>query len=273
MQPRSRRTLPLAIILLLALAATAYYIVKHQPPESAPLVTSSPNAPLLSRPSPTPSPSPAPETSAASSEQTPVPVARPAAVTPAEIPKEIAGRPVINVYEDVSLDQIPTGHKAINFRTLEGLDSTAELEGVVLNENGLQLDPTFMAGEGPHMGIFTSPPAEPEFLVNAAGPQWKENLPQGTTLQIEFSFSLDQQNWTEWYPVEVDPHSDPAQFYPDGRPNPNFGFTIGTLVIPGTGTERYSYYRYRAILSSEINGASPTLTDLRLTYMDSTGLN
>ncbi|MFH0792738.1 MAG: hypothetical protein V2A74_01755 [bacterium] len=183
---------------------------------------------------------------------------------------EIGGHRVINPWEQVSLDEIPTGHKVIDFRTLDGLDEGGELDGVVLTDKGLQLDPQFDPGEGPRIGTYTSPPLEPEFLVNAAGPQWKEEIPKETTLQIELSFSLEGQNWTQWYRVEVDPHGAPEQYYPDGRPNPNFGYVIGNLIIPGTGTERFAYYRYRLILSSGQSSVSPTLTNLRLTYMDST---
>lgn len=144
------------------------------------------------------------------------------------------------------------------FTKLENVESTAE---------GFRLA---KAADGSHtiVGVLQSVPIPTEIPANAVGVHWRETVPEGTEIKVEVSSSSNGGNWTEWQTVEVDDDSEVSPVFPDGRPNPNFGDTIGTLI--SRTDNRAAFYRYRVTLSTEQGDKSPTLQRVALTYQDST---
>ncbi len=139
-------------------------------------------------------------------------------------------------------------------------------DDVELTERGVEL-PAPGGLEGVRAGRLRSSSETFEFAANAVTVLWKEDRPPGTDVLIEISVSKDGAQWERWYTVEEDPHATIRERYPDGRPNPNHGFTAGGLL--SWGLERYGFFRYRITLASEVE-ASPSVSALRLFYQDST---
>lgn len=142
----------------------------------------------------------------------------------------------------------------------------ALLENVEPTHDGFQLkkksDGTF-----PASGTIQSSPIPTEISINAFGPHWLQHTPEATGVKFEVASSSDGQSWTEWHPVQVDPHADSPPELQDGTPNPNHGHTFGTLVsrTDNSGT----YLRYRITLTTEKPEVSPALERIAITYMDS----
>jgi hypothetical protein len=166
-------------------------------------------------------------------------------------------------------EEQPRKHHLLSFRDLDQLPAGYVLSGIRLTDQGFQLDPPKPGEEGvPRIGTLESPPFQLEFPSNAVSPLWKEDLPEGTTLFLEVAVSPDGENWSLWHPIEPDDDAGTiAEFYPDGRPNPNAGFTAGGLLF--WGNRQWTFYRFRATLSSEVP-QSPTFSGFHLFYQDST---
>lgn len=138
-------------------------------------------------------------------------------------------------------------------------------KGLQSNANGVELD---MAGDELRTGHLEGL-LEAAFPFNAVHVLWRDQRPVGSDIEMEVAASPDGQNWTRWLSVHEDPHSVDGirKNYPDGRPNPNFGYTVGGMV--SWGLERYTFLRYRVTLAAEGN-AVPALHALRFFYQDST---
>jgi len=157
----------------------------------------------------------------------------------------------------------------MNFKGISHLPDGYELEDLELTEKGIMLKP-LAQGEGvkPRYGVLNSPPEKMEFPSNAVSSFWKEEVAEGTSVFVEVSVSPDGESWGIWNPIYVDEDAgDPAEFYPDGTLNPNFGFRPGGVLC--WGLTQYNYFRYRITLYSEVHG-SPILSGFRLLYQDST---
>lgn len=151
------------------------------------------------------------------------------------------------------------------FAGLEALPEGFMLEGLVLTERGIELSP----GDGPRQGAITSPNEITEFPGNSFAPLWRQQLADGTRIDVEFALSPDGVEWGPWTRVIADDeaHGEISPTYPDGSPNPFFGYQPGGLF--NWGAERWEAFRYRMVLSSE-NSASPVLEAVRFFYQDST---
>lgn len=164
----------------------------------------------------------------------------------------------------------PRAFMTMDFRNLESPPPGYRLENVVLSPDGFTLPPPEPGKENqPRMGVIESPPQMFDFFSNAVAPLWKENLPDGTDMFVEMSVSPDGIYWGPWQWVEIDEDSagQISPTYPDGRPNPNYGYTPGTMLA--WGLTQWGYVRYRVRLYSE-GPASPVLSAFRLFYQDST---
>lgn len=142
-----------------------------------------------------------------------------------------------------------------------------ELHNVRLTERGFELEPG-EAGQ-PRVGMVQSPPMPFDFNSNAFAPMWVEDLPEGTSVLVEVAVSPDGENWGMWHQADVDHDSygQVSEFYPDGSPNPNYGYTPGGNFIWGDMT--WKYFRYNIALYSE-TGESPSVSSFRGFYQDST---
>jgi len=164
----------------------------------------------------------------------------------------------------------PRKFYALDFRNLGELPKGLAMENLKLTDNGIELPPPKEGEEGkPRTGILESPLQEMDFPSNAISPLWLEKIPDGTTIFVEFSMSPDGDNWGIWHPVEVDEDSvgQIEEFYPDGRPNPNYGYTPGGVF--SWGLKQWKYFKYRVTLYSETKD-SPLLSGVRFFYQDST---
>jgi hypothetical protein len=142
------------------------------------------------------------------------------------------------------------------------------LHNVRLTERGFELEGGGRAGE-PRIGMIESPPLPLDFPSNAVAPSWIDDLPEGTSVLIEISVSPDGENWGMWHAADVDHDSfgQVSPTYPDGSPNPNYGYTPGGLFI--WGNLLWTHWRYTIALYSD-SQESPSVSSLRMFYQDST---
>lgn len=190
-----------------------------------------------------------------------------------EVRREFVGRmdpatsaPVFSV----DPENQPRAFMSMDFRDLDGPPPGYRLENVVLTPEGFTLPPPEPGKENqPRMGVIESPPHMLDFFSNAVAPLWKEKLPDGTDMFVEMSVSPDGVHWGPWQWVEIDEDSagQISPTYPDGRPNPNYGYTPGTMLA--WGLTQWGYVRYRVRLYSE-GPASPVLSAFRMFIQDST---
>ena len=155
------------------------------------------------------------------------------------------------------------------FEEYNSLPEGFKTEDVQLTENGIELEP-LAPGEDPRprYGTIESPPQQTDFPSNALSPMWKQDVSEGTSLFVEVTVSPNGEDWGIWHPAyQDDDASMPAEFYPDGRPNPNYGHVPGGVFF--WGNRQYNYFRYRVTLYSEVED-SPVLEGLRIFYQDST---
>jgi hypothetical protein len=166
--------------------------------------------------------------------------------------------PVQNAISSYHVDDFRSTGKAFEGYKFDGLKQTAD--GITLADR----DPN---SSGTRSGVLESPSLKLEFPSNLVGPIWRTKMPEGTELKMEVAVSADGKDWSPWFTCEADDGAAPEPNYPDGRPNPNYGATIGTHV--GTGLKLYPYVRYRLTMSSGTE-QSPLLQELRLYHVDAT---
>lgn len=162
----------------------------------------------------------------------------------------------------------PITHWVRHYRPGE-LDEGYTLNNVELADCGFVLANAPPGHEGPRVGFVESPPIESDFPFNGIAPQWIHDLPEGTSMLVELQFSPDGENWTGWYPTEVDHTFIDAvpEFLEDGSPNPAYGYAIGGLVSWGDGL--WTHVRYSIALYSETDD-TPCLSTQRFFVNDST---
>lgn len=166
-----------------------------------------------------------------------------AAVVPA------AGATTLDLRYDVARGGLPAG----------------ELEAVAVDSRGLVLSGL---GAGGRSGRYRSDPIEAPFAFTAVGPHWRAVVPPGTGLTLELSTSADGDSWSPFHRVMADEHLVPTERYPDGRPNPNYGDTMGGLTHRSRGDGRW--VRLRVTLERDsLADLGPALERLTLTFIDS----
>ncbi len=144
------------------------------------------------------------------------------------------------------------------------------VDNLRLTRNGFELPPVQAGDEGkPRVGILESPPHRMDFSSNAVSALWKEQLEGDSDIIVELAVSPNGEDWSNWYVAEPDYHSvgNIRETYPDGSPNPNYGFIPSGVMDWGVNT--WDYFRYRVTLYAEGDG-SPALEAFRLYYQDST---
>jgi hypothetical protein len=143
-------------------------------------------------------------------------------------------------------------------------------DGLTFSARGLALSPVPGGSPGmPRAGRIVSRPLRLDFAANAVSPLWQAELPERATLVVELSMSSDGQRWEPWHEMAADPDAatEIEETYPDGRPNPNHGFTPGGMLLAEEA--RWTHLRYRVTLSCAVP-ASPVLSALRFFYQDTT---
>lgn len=148
-----------------------------------------------------------------------------------------------------------------------------QLEGVVHTEEGLTLAPADENSTGTgevvsRRGSVESPPLLLDFPSNFMMPLWRHKAPQETGIGVEMAVSPDGEQWSQWFPLE-ESGDEISPTYPDGSPNPNYGFVGGTGIT--NGTRLYSFAKYRVTLTSADRNAAPVLQEFKIYYVDSAG--
>lgn len=164
----------------------------------------------------------------------------------------------------------PRAYLVEDFQGLRNLPWGFTGENLVLTEEGIRLVGPKPGEEGLlRMGTLESPPQPLDFPSNAVTPLWREQVPDSCDLFVEVSVSPDAIHWGQWQwvPTDDDSAGQVAEFYEDGRPNPNYGYTIGSTYA--WGDQQHNYMRYRVTLFSE-NEETPLLQGFRVYYQDST---
>jgi len=164
----------------------------------------------------------------------------------------------------------PRTYMTDDFRGLSRLPFGYEVNGLILGTAGLTLPPAAPGQENaPRTGEIISPAQPLEFPSNAVAPLWMEEAAKDSDTRIEFQVSPDGEHWGAWQWANVD-HDSEGQMeprYPDGRPNPHYGYTVGGVFV--WGDLQYQFVRYRATLYSQ-GPESPVLSAIRFYYQDTT---
>ena len=161
----------------------------------------------------------------------------------------------------------PRGFWMEDFTQSQRVPNSVHTENVVLTARGFELPPAKPGEEDSvRMGVVESTGNVMEFPFNNMTPLWKQDVPDGTSVVVEVAASPDGSNWTDW--ETITPVTDEiSPVYPDGSPNPNYGFVLGGIRL--SGSDLYHSVRYRVTLYTE-SGASPALGAMRFYIQDNT---
>jgi hypothetical protein len=177
-----------------------------------------------------------------------------------------------NKEEQEAMPPQPQEYISHDFTNLTKAPEEFSTENLKFTDKGFMLtDPEPGDNESPRTGVLLSPVEMFDFPSNAVAPLWLEEVPTGNDIFIEVSVSPDGDEWGMWHWIDPDEYGKGAinEFYPDGRPNPNFGYLLGCNL--SWGLRQWSYVRYRVTLYADAGvDTSPLLSAFRLFYQDST---
>lgn len=248
------------IIVVAALFMILWRSTDHAPGQ-LPIVTPVPREPGIVEQETEDSPNPS-----SLSQMTSLPEKTPSSIVKKDIETAIPVEP-----EQTSFDpeDQPRTFFLMDFSGLSELPDGFTQEDLEITDKGITLKPLAEGEEAkPRYGVLHSPPEEMQFPSNAVSPLWKQEVSDGTSVFIEVSVSPDGESWGLWHPINYDEDGgQPAEYYPDGSPNPNFGYTPGGVLC--WGMAQFRQFRYRATLYSETND-SPVFSGFRLFYQDTT---
>ena len=100
-----------------------------------------------------------------------------------------------------------------------------KLTGLKVTDQGLTL------ADGADKGVLETPPTVLKLPSSTVAPLWKKEGPDGS-FNVEVRISSDGQSWSPWYPI-ADTGDDINPIYPDGTPNPNYGYVPGAPLNLG----------------------------------------
>lgn len=174
-----------------------------------------------------------------------------------------------NIINGMDPEDQPRTYYNLHFHSLAELPEGFEADGVMLTSRGIELAPHEPGEEGRRIGTLVSAPEAFTFPSNAFAPMWLEDVPEGTAIMIEVAVSPDGENWSDFHyaPIDVDHALDIQEYYPDGSPNPNYGYVPGAIYT--FGDLLYTQMQYRVTMISDTD-ATPSMAAYRTYYMDST---
>jgi len=112
----------------------------------------------------------------------------------------------------------------------------------------------FTLSNGSTWGIYNSPIYQADFSFNAVALSWNAQVPEGSQIVLEIRASPDGQQWSEWFVADDSKEEQSAN-----------GSEYHSQLIVATGR----YVRYSATLYAANPDLSPTLSDVRVLYIDS----
>lgn len=145
-----------------------------------------------------------------------------------------------------------------------------KMNNVKITDQGVTLE------DGATNGVLESPPMVLKLPSSMVAPLYKQEVPKGASVKIEASISGDNQTWSAWYPIE-DSGNDISPVYPNGTPNPNYGYVPASYI--NLGLSLAGFVKYRATLSTSggdkeyrmADGTFPStlrLTGMRIYHLD-----
>lgn len=149
-----------------------------------------------------------------------------------------------------------------DFRDTEKNWSQYKMKGTAITPEGIKLQ------DGQTEGDFESPCTALKLPSNMVAFLWKETLPDGTVVKPEIRLSHDCQSWSPWYPIEST-GNDINPLYPDGSPNPNYGYVPGSYVSLGLDLVPFIQYRLK-LMRTDLSKGSPVVPGARFYHLDST---
>jgi hypothetical protein len=173
--------------------------------------------------------------------------------TPAPPTEESAPEPASNAQ---------TAYLVEDFRDTKRDWSKFKMKNVTVSAEGIKL------ADGQTEGSFESPCTALKLPSNMVALLWKQTLPDGTVVKPEMSLSIDCQSWSPWYPVE-NMGDDINPLYPNGDPNPNYGYVPGTYVSLGLSMVPFMRYRF-TLVRADLSKPSPIVPIARFYHLDST---
>ena len=128
------------------------------------------------------------------------------------------------------------------------------------NNSGMALLPEGLQPTGPAAtAVFTSLPIQAPIPFNAVVPQWKLDLPDGTSFHLELRTGPRPDRLGPW----VDVHRAEDWTLPEDLD------IVGDMVVVPAADVTHDYVQYRVSLEQGA-AATPLLRELRLTFIDST---
>ena len=129
-----------------------------------------------------------------------------------------------------------------------------EQQGVVATEDGLTL------ASGALSGQYISPIIDAPFSYNAVVPQWIAEIPGSSSITIQLRTGTGDGRWSEWFTI----HDNHDWTLPD---DPDM---VGDMITVPAVDVTHDKLQYSVTLSRFDGSPSPTLNELRFTFIDST---
>lgn len=177
----------------------------------------------------------------------------------ASLLRETSPKPSVEPVENATI-----GYLINDFRLPQKALADYKFKNLKLTDEGITLAD---ASGAPRTGTLESPALPLLHPSNMVGPIWRQQLPEGTSIEVEISLSPDNQNWSAWFKSEPNDHDEILPAYPDGRPNPHYGAIAGEAIA--NGLKLSAYVKYRVTLSSE-NKTAPVFQEVKIFHVDST---
>lgn len=270
MKQISAGRVPAAVVVIAGLAIVVVVMVvmtrRESPPPATVLVELPRRSPAAAPPAPPPTPAP---TAAPSPDpEGRLPAIEANLILPHE--DEAPQAPESNFVNGMDPEDQPRTTFVLDFAEAAAagrLPDGYTAEGVVLTERGIALPPATDPDNPRREGVLTSPNLPAEFPGNSFAPLWRQEVPEGTAVEVELALSPDGREWGPWTPVIASGENEIEPVMPDGSPNPFFGYTAGPLY--SWGSDQWNHFRFRVRLSSG-TVASPAVAGMRIFYQDST---
>lgn len=125
---------------------------------------------------------------------------------------------------------------------------------IVVTGEGLELEALALSG------VYLSPVLEAPIFYNAVVPQWIAHLPEGSDMAFSLRTGNSEGEWSPWYEIHAQP-----DWMVEGEPD-----VVGEMITVSESDGRHQYIQFSVAFSRSIADLEPLLSQLRLTFIDST---